>query len=152
MKNPGEVRARTCGTKSPSWSEALRIIDSAKSQSQIFCGLFRGRLSRKLLFMRSACINPSRYQVSAKSALGAAACAQAGLWKGVDASAISSMQIVWWGQSRLAYPGVTLFFDWCRTSALKAWASALKASLNLQRYACAFWRSWASKWRRAWPF
>ena len=28
VKNPGEVRARTCGTKSPSRSEALRFIDS----------------------------------------------------------------------------------------------------------------------------
>ena len=33
MKNPGEVRARTCGTKSPSQSEALRFIDSTKSPS-----------------------------------------------------------------------------------------------------------------------
>ena len=33
MKNPGEVRARTCGTKSPSWSEALRFIDSSKFPS-----------------------------------------------------------------------------------------------------------------------
>ena len=32
-KNPGEVRARTCGTKSPSRSEALRFIDSSKSPS-----------------------------------------------------------------------------------------------------------------------
>ena len=30
-KTPGEVRARTCGTKSPSRSEALRFIDSSKS-------------------------------------------------------------------------------------------------------------------------
>ena len=30
-KTPGEVRARTCGTKSPSPSEALRFIDSSKS-------------------------------------------------------------------------------------------------------------------------
>ena len=29
-KTPGEVRARTCGTKSPSRSEALRFIDSSK--------------------------------------------------------------------------------------------------------------------------
>ena len=29
MKNPGKVRARTYGTKSPSRSEALRFIDSA---------------------------------------------------------------------------------------------------------------------------
>ena len=35
--------------------------------------------------------------------------AQAGLRKGVVASAISSMETVWWGRSRLAYPGVTLF-------------------------------------------
>ena len=33
MKNPGEVRARTCGTKSPSRSEALRFIESTKSPS-----------------------------------------------------------------------------------------------------------------------
>ena len=32
-KNPGEVRARTYDTKSPSRSEALRFIDSAKSPS-----------------------------------------------------------------------------------------------------------------------
>ena len=32
-KTPGEVRARTCGTKSPSRSEALRFIDSSKSLS-----------------------------------------------------------------------------------------------------------------------
>ena len=32
-KTPGEVRARTCGTKSPSRSEALRFIDSSKSPS-----------------------------------------------------------------------------------------------------------------------
>ena len=31
-KNPGKVRARTYGTKSPSRSEALRFIDSAKAQ------------------------------------------------------------------------------------------------------------------------
>ena len=31
VKNPGKVRARTNGTKSPSRSEALRFIDSAKS-------------------------------------------------------------------------------------------------------------------------
>ena len=30
-KIPGEIRARTCGTKSPSRSEALRFIDSTKS-------------------------------------------------------------------------------------------------------------------------
>ena len=46
--------------------------------------------------------------------------AQAGLRKGVVASAISSMQTVWWGRSRLAYPGVTLFFGQRRTSVLKA--------------------------------
>ena len=34
MKNSGEVRARTCGTKSPCRSEALRFIDSAKSHLQ----------------------------------------------------------------------------------------------------------------------
>ena len=33
-KTPGQVRARTRGTKSPSRSEALRFIDSAKSQPQ----------------------------------------------------------------------------------------------------------------------
>ena len=33
MKNPGKVLARTYGTKSPSRSEALRFIDSAKSPS-----------------------------------------------------------------------------------------------------------------------
>ena len=32
-KTPGEVRARTCSTKSPSRSEALRFIDSSKSPS-----------------------------------------------------------------------------------------------------------------------
>ena len=32
-KTPGEVRARTCGTKSPSRSEALHFIDSSKSPS-----------------------------------------------------------------------------------------------------------------------
>ena len=32
-KTPGEVWARTCGTKSPSRSEALRFIDSSKSPS-----------------------------------------------------------------------------------------------------------------------
>ena len=31
-KTPGEVRAQTCGTKLPSRSEALRFIDSSKSQ------------------------------------------------------------------------------------------------------------------------
>ena len=34
-KTPGEVRARTCGTKSPSRSEALRFIDSSKSPSTV---------------------------------------------------------------------------------------------------------------------
>ena len=34
-KTPGEVRARTCGTKSPSRSEALRFIDSPKSPSTV---------------------------------------------------------------------------------------------------------------------
>ena len=34
-KTPGEVRARTCGTKSPSRWEALRFIDSSKSPSQV---------------------------------------------------------------------------------------------------------------------
>ena len=34
-KNPGEVRAQTCGTKSPSRSEALRFIDSAVNS--LFC-------------------------------------------------------------------------------------------------------------------
>ena len=33
-KTPGEVRARTCGTKSPSRLEALRFIDSSKSPSR----------------------------------------------------------------------------------------------------------------------
>ena len=33
VKNPGELRARTCDTKSHSRSEALRFIDSAKSPS-----------------------------------------------------------------------------------------------------------------------
>ena len=37
-------------------------------------------------------------------------CVQAGLPKGVDALAISSMHTIWWGQSRLAYPGVMLPF------------------------------------------
>ena len=32
-KTPGEVRARTCGTKSPSRSEALRFIDSSMGVS-----------------------------------------------------------------------------------------------------------------------
>ena len=35
MENPVEVQARTCGTKSPCRSEALRFIDSAKSPSTI---------------------------------------------------------------------------------------------------------------------
>ena len=35
MKNPGEVWARTCGTKLPSRSEALRFIDSSKSPSTV---------------------------------------------------------------------------------------------------------------------
>ena len=34
-KTPGEVRARTCGTKSPSRSEALRFINSSKSPSTV---------------------------------------------------------------------------------------------------------------------
>ena len=34
-KTPGKVRARTCGTKSPSRSEALRFIDSSKSPSTV---------------------------------------------------------------------------------------------------------------------
>ena len=48
MKNPGKVRARTCGTTSPSQLEALRFIDSAKSPSTKIDGSlvnFRRRLS-----------------------------------------------------------------------------------------------------------
>ena len=51
VKNPGwEVRARSCGTKSPSRSEALRFIDSAKSPSTKIDGSmvnFRRRLSNR---------------------------------------------------------------------------------------------------------
>ena len=50
-KTPGKVRARTCGTKSPSRSEALRFIDSSKSPStkKIDGSLanFRRRLSNR---------------------------------------------------------------------------------------------------------
>ena len=49
-KNPGKVRARTYGTKSPSRSEALRFIDSAKSPSTKIDGSlvnFRRRLSNR---------------------------------------------------------------------------------------------------------
>ena len=49
-KTPGEVRARTCGTKSPSQSETLRFIDSAKSPSTKIDGSlvnFRRRLSNR---------------------------------------------------------------------------------------------------------
>ena len=49
-KTPGEVRARTCGTKSPSRSEALRFIDSSKSPSTKIDGSlvnFRRRLSNR---------------------------------------------------------------------------------------------------------
>ena len=49
--------------------------------------------------------------------------AQAGLRKGVVASAISSMQTVWWGRSRLAYPGVTLFLA---SAELLCWGFAQK--------------------------
>ena len=60
VKSPGKVRARTYGTKSPSRSEALRFIDSAKSPSTKIDGSlvnFRRRLSnrhgrpRKMLIM-----------------------------------------------------------------------------------------------------
>ena len=47
---PGEVRARTRGTKSPSRSEALRFIDSSKSPSTKIDGSlvnFRRRLSNR---------------------------------------------------------------------------------------------------------
>ena len=50
VKNPGKVRARTYGTKSPSRSEALRFIDSAKSPSTKIDGSlvnFRHRLSNR---------------------------------------------------------------------------------------------------------
>ena len=50
MKNPGEVRARTCGTKSPSRSEALRFINSSKFPSTEIDGSlvnFRRRLSNR---------------------------------------------------------------------------------------------------------
>ena len=49
-KTPGEVRARTCSTKSPSRSEALCFIDSSKSPSTIIDGSlvnFRCRLSNR---------------------------------------------------------------------------------------------------------
>ena len=49
-KTPGEVRARTCGTKLPSRSEALRFIDSSKSPSTKIDGSlvnFRRRLSNR---------------------------------------------------------------------------------------------------------
>ena len=49
-KPPGEVRARTCGTKSPSRSEALRFIDSSKSPTTKTDGSlvnFRRRLSNR---------------------------------------------------------------------------------------------------------
>ena len=49
-KTPGEVRARTCGTNSPSRSEALRFIDSSKSPSTKIDGSlvnFRRRLSNR---------------------------------------------------------------------------------------------------------
>ena len=49
-KTPGEVRARTCGTKSPCRSEALRFIDSSKSPSTKIDGSlvnFRRRLSNR---------------------------------------------------------------------------------------------------------
>ena len=67
MKNPGKVRARTYGTKSPSRLEALRFIDSAKSPSTLIGlaiwsrrfepGLFQG-FSRHLA---SRHLNLSRY-------------------------------------------------------------------------------------------
>ena len=50
MKNPGQVRALTCGTKSPSRLEALRFIDSSKSPSTKMDGSlvnFRRRLSNQ---------------------------------------------------------------------------------------------------------
>ena len=49
-KTPGEFRARTCGTKSPSRSEAMRFIDSSKSPSTKIDGSlvnFRRRLSNR---------------------------------------------------------------------------------------------------------
>ena len=49
-KTPGEVRARTWGTKSPSRSEAMRFIDSSKSPSTKIDGSlvnFRRRLSNR---------------------------------------------------------------------------------------------------------
>ena len=49
-KTPGEVRVRTCGTKSPCRSEALRFIDSSKSPSTKIDGSlvnFRWRLSNR---------------------------------------------------------------------------------------------------------
>ena len=49
-KTPGEVRARTCGTKSPSRSEALRFIDSSKSPSTKIDGSlvnFKRRLANR---------------------------------------------------------------------------------------------------------
>ena len=39
-KHPGKVRAQTYGTKSPSRSEALRFINSAKSQSTNLADIF----------------------------------------------------------------------------------------------------------------
>ena len=46
MKNPGEVWARTCSTKPPSRSEALRFIDSVKSWSSTSESIKRGASDR----------------------------------------------------------------------------------------------------------
>ena len=67
-KTPGEVRARTNGTKSPSRSEALHFIDSSKSPSTNIDGSlvnFRRRLSnrhgrpRRMLIWRFGAVGSS---------------------------------------------------------------------------------------------
>ena len=69
-KTPGEVRARTCGTKSPGRSEALRFIDSSKSpqvRARTSPGVFRDmallglclELSFSVLYCRTQANLPS---------------------------------------------------------------------------------------------
>ena len=79
-KNPGKVQARTYGTKSPSRSEALRFIDSAKSPSTKIDGSlvnFRRMLSNRHVLLCRIQADPSHSIIPLSQRSGQA---PSGLW------------------------------------------------------------------------
>ena len=112
MKNPGKVRARTYGTKSPSRSEALRFIDSAKSPTTKIDGSlmnFRRSLPCPLDSLRLKFTNePPIFDDG-----DLAQCFRSAGWFGAVGSSPDFSRVFLFSCTTMSYPGQLFPFQTC---------------------------------------